>query len=303
MGGRGRFGKRQTAKGEGMIVLIEMLKEATLQGFIFGLVVMGVYLTSRVIRCDDLSVEGSFGFGGALAAFTLLEGMHPLWTLPLSVLAGGCVGAATGILHTKFKLHHLIAGIVVTTAFYSINLKMAGANVSLMGIETVFDWMPIKGEWVPFLIVGVIVLVIFRAIRHFLQTEMGFLIRATGCNPALLASLGKNVEKYKTLGFCLAGACSGLAGGLFVQLTTFYSLTGSMGMMMMGLTGLIIAEMFTARFSLALIAGAMICQTFFAVTITLGVDPSWNYLIKGVLIVTFLQLSQSPLLAGERRFA
>ncbi|CUI16750.1 ABC-type transporter, permease subunit [Candidatus Protochlamydia naegleriophila] len=286
-----------------MIVLIEMLKEAALQGLIFGLVVMGVYLTSRVIRCDDLSVEGSFGFGGALAAFTLLEGMHPMWTLPISVLAGGCVGTVTGILHTKFKLHHLIAGIVVTTAFYSINLKMAGANVSLMGIETVFDWMPIKGEWGSFLALGAIVLAIFGAVNYFLKTEVGFVIRASGCNPALLASLGKNVQKYKILGFCLAGACSGLAGGLFVQLTTFYSLTGSMGMMMMGLTGLIIAEMFTASFSLALVIGAMICQAFFALTIALGVDPSWNYLIKGVLIVAFLQLSQSPLLASERRFA
>lgn len=286
-----------------MIVLIEMLKEATLQGLIFGLVVMGVYLTSRVIRCDDLSVEGSFGFGGAVTAFMLLEGTHPMWTLPISILAGGSVGAATGILHAKFKLHHLIAGIVVTTAFYSINLKIAGANVSLMGIETVFDWMPVKSEWTPFFVVGVIALAILGGLNHFLKTEMGFLIRATGCNPDLLASLGKNVQKYKILGFCLAGACSGLAGALFVQLTTFYSLTGSMGMMMMGLTGLIIAEMFTTRFSLALIVGAMVCQAFFALTIALGVDPSWNYLIKGVLIVAFLQLSHSPLLVSERRFA
>ncbi|WP_068470947.1 ABC transporter permease subunit [Candidatus Protochlamydia phocaeensis] len=287
-----------------MNMLLEMIQEAGLQGLIFGFVVIGVYLTSRVIRCDDLSIEGSFGFGGALVAAGLLAGFHPIWSIPAALVAGALAGCLTGLLHTKLHMHHLIAGIVVTTALYSINLKMAGANVSLMTTASLFDWMPFSHPAMNQLILlAGLASLIFWLLKKLLATEVGILIRAAGCNPHLLASLGKSVNFYKVLGFSLAGACSGLAGGLFVQLTAFYSITGSMGMMMMGLTGLIIAEMMTARFSLILVLGAMICQAFFAMTIALGVDPSWNYLIKGILIVFFLQLSRSPLLAAERRVA
>lgn len=276
-------------------MLLEMGREALLQGLIFGFVVIAVYMTSRVIRCDDLSIEGSFSFGGAVVASALFLGVHPLWSLPLALLSGGLAGALTGLLHTKFNMHHLIAGIVVTTGLYSINLNIAGANVSLMSTTTLFSYIHADHSGVRyFLLLALLAGLVFWFIKKFLRTEIGFLMRASGCNPALLASLGKSVNFYKILTFACAGACSGLAGGLFVQHASFYSITGSMGMMMLGLTGLIIAEMITKRFGMNLILGAILCQLFFALTIALGLDPSWNYLIRGGLIVLFMQISRKP---------
>ena len=107
------------------------------RGLIFGITVMSIYLTSRIIRFDDLSVEGSFGLGGAFMALLLTRNVHWLLAFPLVIAAGAIAGFATGLLHTKLKLNNLISGIVVTTALFSINLKIAGSNM-IVGSKPTF---------------------------------------------------------------------------------------------------------------------------------------------------------------------
>lgn len=283
-----------------MMLFWELGREAVLQGLIFSLVVMAVYLSSRVIRCDDLSVEGSFGMGGAAMVFFLGSGMNPWLTLCAGMVAGACVGMTTGILHTKLKINHLIAGIIATTAVYSINLKLGGANKSLMDSPTVFDSLRDLGGAGELAFLLALSLAVFFCIKKLLQTEVGMLMRAAGCNPAMMAQLGKDVDFYKVGTLVCANALTGLAGGVFVQYASFYSITGSMGTLVMGLTGLILAEIVARSFSLALIGGAIVCQAFFAFTIALGVDPVWNYLIKAGLIIVFLQLNRTQPMIWQR---
>ena len=131
---------------------------------------------------------------------------------------------------------------------------------------------------------------VYLALKKLLNTEVGLVLRAAGCNPRLLASHGRNIDIYKTLAFTLSGSCNGLAGALFVHLTSFFSISGSLGVLIIGLTGLILAQMKCSTFSLMLIGGALLCQLVFTCAIAAGVDPVWNYLIKAGLIVIFLQM-------------
>src|SRR4030095_14562816 len=112
------------------------------RGLIFSITVMSIYITSRIIKFDDLSVEGSFGLGGALAALLLTNNIPSFIALPLVIIAGALAGLATGLLHTQLKLNNLISGIVVTTALFSINLKIAGSNMVLGSKSTIFDILP-----------------------------------------------------------------------------------------------------------------------------------------------------------------
>jgi putative tryptophan/tyrosine transport system permease protein len=162
-------------------------------GFIYSLVVLSVWLTSTVIKFYDLSVEGSFCLGGALTATLLLAGLPPLLLIPSTIIAGACVGAITGILHTYLKMNDLLSGIVVTTGLFSINLFIATANKTLGSAATIFSYfpsIPLFGK--TFIPLCILALIILWGLKWFFTTEVGFLVRVVGSNPNLLLDLGKN---------------------------------------------------------------------------------------------------------------
>lgn len=266
--------------------LIDIGIHLVLQGVIYSLVVMGVYFSSRVINFDDLTTEGSFGLGGALTATLLVGGMSPWLLLPLSMIGGGLVGILTGFLHTKLKMNNLISGLVVTTALFSICLKLAKSNSVLPEGSTIFP-SSITGSMA---LVAVIAALILRGLHLFLKSELGLLFKAVGNNPQIVATLGKNVDIYKMAGLGLANSLTALAGALFVQNNGFFSITGNVGTLVIGLAGLILAEMLGSKFGLNLILGAILYQAIFALTIEFELEPVWNNLIKAVLIVILIQI-------------
>lgn len=258
--------------------MAEIALHILFQGSIYSLVVMGVYLSSRLIRFDDLTTEGSFGFGGAIAAIAILAGC-PVWlALILSFAGGAAAGAATGVLHTKMKMNDLICGLIVTTALFSVCLKLAGANVALSsnGLGS-----------------GVVIVAIaagaYLAVQFLLRSEVGLVLKAVGNNPQMALSLGKNVDGYRIFALAAANALTALAGSLFIQWNGFFSITGNIGTLVIGLTGLILGEMIRPSFSLGLIAGAILYQAIFALIIELEFEPIWNNLIKALLIVVLIQ--------------
>ncbi len=263
-----------------------------LQGLIYSFVVMGVYLSSRVIHFDDLTTEGSFGLGGAITALGIVTGVSPWLMLPLAMMGGAFAGVITGTLHTKMKMNNLISGLVVTTALFSVCLKLAKSNLSLPQESSIFATVP------AIVILGLLAALAYFGLKVFLSSEIGLLFKAAGSNPQMATSLGKNVENYKIVGLAVANSLTALAGCLFVQWNGFFSITGNVGTLVTGLAGLILAEMIKPKFSLGLIIGAILYQAIFAITIEFELEPMWNNLIKAALIVVLIQLkpNKEPIL-------
>lgn len=266
--------------------IVHILLHVLLQGLIYSFVVMGVYLSSRVIKFDDLTTEGGFGFGGAITALLIISGLSSWLTLPIAMLGGALAGAVTGLLHTKMKMNNLISGLVVTTALFSICLKLATSNLPLPESGTIFPATPL----LSICLLSALAAATYLGVRRLLRSELGLLFTAVGSNPQIVTSLGKSVDNYKIAGLAIANSLTALAGALFVQWSGFFSITGNVGTLVTGIAGLILAEMIRPKFGISLVLGAILYQALFAVTIEFELQPMWNNLIKAVLIVVLIQL-------------
>ncbi len=266
--------------------IIPILLHVVLLGLIYSFVVMGVYLSSRVIKFDDLTTEGGFGLGGAITALLIISGFSPWLTLIVAMVGGSLAGIITALLHTKMKMNNLISGLVVTTALFSICLKLATSNLPLPESGSIFPATPLPS--IGLLIV--LAMMAYLGIRRLLRSELGLLFTAVGSNPQIVTSLGKSVDNYKIAGLAISNSLTALAGALFVQWSGFFSITGNVGTLVTGIAGLILAEMVRPKFGLTLVLGAILYQLLFAITIELELQPVWNNLIKAVLIVVLIQL-------------
>lgn len=269
-------------------LLIQALVE---RGLIYSLVVLGVYITSRIIKFDDLTVEGSFGLGGALGVAGLLWGLHPALTMFIVLCAGACAGLITGLLHTTLRINNLISGIVVTTGLFSINLKIAGANATIIGQQTIFDMVPASLSIYKFLPVLILVaMVAIYGVRIFLNTEIGYLIRAVGDNPQMLTNLGKNIHHYKITALVLGNMLTACAGALFTHYVGYFSIWASVGILVSALAGLILAELIGPGIGISLALGSIMYQAIITTTFELELAQEWNKLVTAVLIVALLAI-------------
>lgn len=279
---------------------VSMNSTVIIQGLIFSLVAMAVYMTSRVINKDDLTVEGSFGLGGALTALMLEHHLSAGLTLGAALVAGALSGLATGLLYARLKMNHLMAGLTTTTACFSISLAIASANKTVSARDTIFaplSFMPTDAaEMTLVLIIALAVLVI---IRFLLRSEMGLLLRITGDNPELLVHAGKSSPLYYSIGFAVANALTALAGSLFVQWSGFFSITGNVGTLITGLASLMIAELFSKKLGLIIIVCALGYQGILAVALAVGVSPVWNNLIKALIMIILVMLSRQAKTIGQ----
>lgn len=272
-----------------MIELLQSFQNIIELGLIFGVVVCSVYLSSVLIKFDNLAVEGAFGVGGALSAMIIASGFNPWFGLFVSAVVGAISGFLTGLLKTKLQLNNLISGIVITTGFFSITLKIAGSNMGLGDKQTIFNMMPacvapLQGLILLVSIAGMIVWVI----SWLLKTEIGFLLRAVGDSPQMLINVGKSADAYIILGLMISNALAGLAGGLFVNYLGYFSIWSTVGILIVGLAGMMLAQAFSSRFGLVLFLGAIAYQAIIALTFELQVDQDWNKLITACLIVMLI---------------
>jgi len=270
------------------------------RGLIFSLCVMSIYITSRVIRFDDLSVEGSFGLGGALMALLITYNVPWPITFIIVILAGAIAGLVTGLLHTTLKLNNLISGIVVTTALFSINLKIAGSNMVLGSKGTLFDLIQ-SATNAKIIILIPVVCAILLINRWFLNTECGFLLKAVGDNPQMLINLSKNPHCYIIIALMLANGLTALVGGLFVQYVGYFSIWSSLGILIVSLAGLILSETLSNHFSFNILLGALLYQAIIAATFEFNVDPIWNKLITALLIIFMITLKKYSTLFSPRQ--
>lgn len=240
-------------------------------GLLFALMALGVYITFRILNFPDLTVDGSFTTGAAIATVMIVNGYSPLLS-SLAAFAGGlAAGACTGLLHTKGKINGLLSGILMMIALFSINMRILGKpNVSLRGSDTLFS------DISPLILMPILVLVIKLLLDLFLHSDLGLALRATGDNPLMIQSFGANTDQTKLIGISLSNGLVALSGALIAQDSGFADVSMGIGMIVIGLASVIIGEaIFGAptvfRATLAVILGSVI----YRIVVALALRMKW----------------------------
>ncbi|MEI3186758.1 MAG: ABC transporter permease [Lachnospiraceae bacterium] len=274
------------------------------EGLIYAIMALGVYITYKILDFPDLSVDGTFPLGAAVTVMLILKGVNPFLTLFLAFLTGAFAGCITGIIHVKFKVRDLLSGIIVMTALYSLNLRIAGkANVPIFSQETIFEnaWLEsmVPEALEPYLvalILLVIVVVCKILLDLYLNTRSGFLLRAAGDNDVLVTSLAKDKGMVKILGLAIANGFASLAGCVYCQQKGFFEISTGTGTMVIGLASVIIGMKLLKRFSsvkatTAVITGSVVYKACVSIAIAMGMAASDLKLITAVLFLVILVVS------------
>ncbi|WP_432774529.1 ABC transporter permease [Brevibacillus gelatini] len=275
------------------------------QGLLFGILALGVFLTFRILNVPDLTVDGSFALGGAIAAKFIIDGTNPYLATLLAFVVGGLAGAFTGVLHTKGKVNALLAGILTMIALYSINLRIMGkANLPLLREDTLFTY--VKDLSIPDLTVGgltlltgvsvvfiVGILLLKLAIDWFLHTDLGLDLRATGDNPKMIRSFGVNTDTTTIIGLALSNGLVAVSGAWVAQYQGFADVGMGIGMIVIGLASVIVGEVLFGsssifRVTLAVILGSIVYRLVIALALQAGLNPSDMKLITALIVIVAL---------------
>ena len=277
------------------------LPGACAQGLIWGIMAIGVYLTYRILDVADLTVDNSFGTGGAVCVMALLTGQNVWTALILAFIAGLACGLVTGLLHTFMGIPAILAGILTQLALYSVNLKIMGkANqeVNVNKYDLIVSLRYVKD--VPFyqntiLIVAIFIVVLIALLYWFFGTELGCSLRATGCNPNMSRAQGINTDVSKVLGLMLSNGLVALSSALLAQYQGFADVNMGRGAIVIGLAAVIIGEAIFGRifrnFALRLVSvaiGSILYYLVLQVVIWMGIDTDLLKLLSAIVVAIFL---------------
>lgn len=291
------------------------------EGLVYAIMALGVYITYRILDFPDLSVDGTFPLGAAFTATGIAGGfIHPAAALPLSFLLGAMAGCVTGLIHVKLKVRDLLSGIIVMTALYSINLRIAGrSNLPIFSKDTIFSNPFLTGTvpealspYVVTIILFVIVLACKLLLDAYLKTRSGYLLRAVGDNDVLVTSLAKDKGMVKIVGLAIANGFAALAGSVYCQQKGFFDISIGTGTIVIGLANVIIGTQLFKRFGFvksttAVIIGSIIYKACVSLALllndihvnlgvirfTISVTASDLKLITAILFLIILVLSSS----------
>jgi putative ABC transport system permease protein len=281
---------------------------ALLQGLCFSAIALGIYISMKIFNIPDITTDGSYTLGAVVTAIMLTHHQPVYITLPAVIVAGGVAGAITGIIHTKLKINALLAGILVMTALYSVNLILLGrSNLPLINVQSLFSIVTIAADpnQNAFWILLVVVTLVTLLIGYLLKTDFGIAMRATGNSESMIRALGVNTDRMKIIGLALANALTAVSGYLISQFQGFTDINMGIGIVIFGLGSVIIAETLinwlkitSIGLSLVLVlAGAIIFQMVLAITLDIGVDPN---LLKVVTAGFVLVIVGLPRLAAGK---
>ncbi|MHB8520997.1 MAG: ABC transporter permease [Limisphaerales bacterium] len=285
-------------------------------GLILSLLASGVYLSFRIFNFPDITAEGSITLGAALTAVLLVKGANPLLATAAGFFAGAVAGALTGVLHTRFKIHGLLSGILVMTALYSVNLHVMGkSNVSLLSESTlvtyaekagarifgartrlnVLGWEVGQQDAAVLLAALAGISAIGLLLYVFFRTSLGTAMRATGDNPQMIRALGVNVEAMIILGLALSNGLIALSGSLLAQYQGFADVQMGIGMLVWGLASVIIGEALVGTAGLGLlitgaVMGSVLFRLLVAIALRWGLNPNDLKLITALFVFAALVL-------------
>jgi putative ABC transport system permease protein len=265
----------------------------------------GVYLSARVLRFADITPDGSFTFGAAVAAALLVQGAHPLIATAVAVGAGMLAGYVTGLLHTRLGVTDLLSGILVMTALYSVNLHVMGrSNLSLLSTATLATPLhrlfPATASWPDDVTFGVIFLVVAillgALLAWYLKTDFGIAMRSVGDNPAMITAQGVDRRRMIELGLALANGLVALSGALIAQYQGFADVAMGVGTLVAGMAAVILGETLRVHGRslvmtiLMVAAGALVFRLLVALALRVGLNPIDLKLMTAVFVLGALAL-------------
>ena len=266
------------------------------QGLVWAVLGLGIFMTFRILGFPDMTTEGSFPLGGAVAVTLITKGVNPFLATAAAVLAGCAAGAVTGMLYTKGKIPTLLSGILVMTSCHSIMLMLMGrANLGLLGSSKIQDVLPFSGE-VNDLLTGLIfVSLVIVALLFFLDTKLGQAYIATGDNPDMARSFGINTGRMELMGLILSNGLIALAGALIAQQEGYADVSRGIGVIVVGLASLIIGEVLFQSLTLAerlitIVVGAIAYQFLIWCVIALGFNTNYLRLYSAVILAVCLMI-------------
>ena len=257
-----------------MLSFLSSLPGAVAQGAIWGIMAVGVFITYKILDLADLTVDGSFGTGGAVLVVCTAGGMNIYLAMLLSLLAGCAAGFITGVLHTKFGIPAILAGILTQIALYSVNLRImsgkANQPLSAMKYRKIL-LVSLRKINKSLIVCGIFVGVIIALLYWFFGTELGHSLRATGCNQAMARANGINTATNKIIGFVVSNGIVALSGGLLAQYQGFADVNMGRGAIVIGLAAIIIGDVVFGKifknFALKLL-GAVLGGVIYYIVIT-----------------------------------
>lgn len=285
-------------------------------GLILSLVAFGILISFRVVAFEDLTVDGSMAFGGAVAAALIVSDWHPVMATAMGAIAGGLAGAVTATLHHRFEINRLLSGILVMTALYSINLRVMGkSNVPLLdktnlmtyadGLASwlfgnqqfvpIFGWQASTRDLSALLMMFVCTVVVGIMLYTFFRTDLGMAMRATGDNSRMVRSQGVNVGLLQTLALAIANGLIGLAGAIYAQYQGFADVQMGIGMLVWGVASTILGESLVRSKKIGLlitgaIMGSVLFRLLVAIALRCGLNPNDLKLITAVAVFAALAI-------------
>ncbi len=276
-------------------------------GLCYGFLAMGVYITMRIYNFPDITADGSLTLGASVTAAMLVSGAPPILAIIVSSAMGFVAGTLTGVIHTKLRVNGLLSGILVTTALYSINLRIMGrANVPLLTVQNIITPFEKTLSALPKYVVAIIffsiaILLIWALLALLFKTNFGLAMRATGDNETMIAAQGVDTDFMKIIGIGLSNALIALSGSLVAQYQGFADIGMGIGIIVFGLASVIIGESLVfgsqrkfgvAGLFLLVVAGAIIFRILVAFALYIGLDPIDFKLITAVFVLLAVGLPQ-----------
>jgi len=280
---------------------------AVSQGLLWALMALGLYISYKVLNMADLTTEGSFALGGAVAARLIVNGWNPVAAVLMAMLSGVLAGFFTAFLHTKLKIPALLAGILTMTGLYSINLRIMGmANLNIppelniaFRLREFFSTslgLEMYARSLAFLVIGIfVVIVIMVVLWLFFKTELGYALRATGDNAKMICALGVNTNKMKFIGLGIANGIICLSSALVAQFNTVATVDMGIGTIVIGLASIIMGQTLFGsktilRSLLAVVLGSVLYRLIIAMALQMGLPTQELRLLSSVLLIAVLSL-------------
>ena len=265
------------------------------QGSLYAILAIGVMISYKIIGLSDLSVDGTYPLGAVVSAVLIMGGMSPWLALFVSFVAGVLAGSVTGILHVKLKISSLLSGILVMTGLYSINLMIAGgkSNLPLLNERYLFDGF--NFPYARLIVLVSMVILIKFLVDWLLSTKLGYLLKVTGDNEGLVTGLGHDVGMVKIIGLSLSNGLVALSGGVAASVGKYYDITLGTGMVVMGLSSVMLGTLLLRRFSVKdttmVIVGSIAYRFIVALAIRFGLDPQHMKLVTVIIFVVAIVLN------------
>lgn len=291
-----------------MTTLLAMLSNTLEQGVLLGFLALGVLITFRFFRFPDLTAEGSYPLGGAVAAALLVHGVNPVVATIAAALAGALAGIATAVVHTWLRINNIISGIIVMTALYSVNLRVMGrADISLLNAPTLTGVVTgafrhigvVLREDIASTVVTTLMLlaVVSLLLARFMHTDLGLAVRATGENETMIQSLGVDINRTKVVGLAISNAAIALSGALVSQDQGFADIGMGTGILVTGAAAVMIGQALFGdrsieRWIVATLVGVLIYEWLVVMALRLGMAPTDLKLVTALLLLVSLALPQ-----------